>query len=555
MPDPHRPNPGCAGRAWLALSVRQQSRLNRPSRIPTPTAGDIIAGISVALVLIPQSLAYAEIAGVPPHVGLFAAALPPLIAAPFMSSPYLQTGPVALTSLLTFGALSGLEATGTAEYVKLASILALIVGITRLLLGLLKMGTVAYLMSQPVVQGFTTAAAILIVSSQLPSMFDTSPDVDGVLQRAWWTLSHPGEWEPAAIALTIATIVVVLGSRSLHKLFPGVLIVVVAATVWSSATDYTGDTIGELPGDFVSLSLDLPFSEWTNLIVPGVIIALVGFAEPASISRTFATLDRIPWSANRELISSGVANLTSGLSGAFPVGGSFSRSSLNRFAGATSNWSGAITGAVVLAALPLVSNLEPLPRAVLGAIVFTAVFRLIQPIPILRMWRESAPQAAIATGTLVATLLTSPNVERGVLIGVALSIAFHLYREMRTQHIVEVDGSTLVLRPSGVVWFASTPALEDAVRSAVLDHPEATLLRVDLSQCGRLDYSGASTLADVITDLDDQGLATEVVGIPLHAQRSMSVFLGGRHGVTAIDDLPADVRYQWVAPWQRGNDD
>ena len=520
-------------------------------RPPSPTLGDIVAGISVALVLIPQSLAYAEIAGVPPHVGLFAAALPPLIAAPFMSSPYLQTGPVALTSLLTFGALSGLEATGTAEYVKLASILALIVGITRLLLGLLKMGTVAYLMSQPVVQGFTTAAAILIVSSQLPSMFGVDPGSDGVLPRAWSTLTSPGDWEGGAIALTIVTIVVVLGSRRIHTLLPGVLVIVVAATVWSSATDYDGDVVGELPGDFVSLSLDLPFSRWTDLVIPGVVIALVGFAEPASISRTFATLDRIPWSANRELVSSGIANLTSGLSGAFPVGGSFSRSSLNRFAGATNNWSGAITGAVVLAALPLVSNLEPLPRAVLGAIVFTAVFRLIQPLPILRMWRESAPQAAIATGTLVATLLTSPNVERGVLIGVALSIAFHLYRETRIQHHHEVDGSTLVIRPSGVIWFASTPALEDALRQAVATHPDTTSLRIDLSQCGRLDYSGASTLAEVLTDLDERGMPTEVVGVPDHAQRALSVFLGGRHGVAEVDELATDVRYQWVAPWRR----
>lgn len=519
--------------------------------LPRPTTGDIVAGISVALVLIPQSLAYAEIAGVPPHIGLFAAALPPLVAAPFMSSPYLQTGPVALTSLLTFGALSGLEEVGSGDYVKAAALLAFIVGVTRMLLGLFRMGTVAYLMSQPVLQGFTTAAAILIVSSQLPSMFDVAPDTDGVLERAWWTVSHPAEWSGVAVVLTITTIVVVLGSRRIHRLFPGVLLMVLGATVWSGATDYDGTTVGELPGDFISLSLDLPFGKLADLILPGVVIALVGFAEPASISRTFAAADRIPWSANRELVSSGIANITSAISGAFPVGGSFSRSSLNRFAGAKSNWSGATTGLVVIAALPLASGLEPLPRAVLGAIVFTAVFRLIQPGPIVRMWTQSAPQAAIATGTFVATLAFSPNVERGVLLGVALAIGFHLYREMRVDHVYELDGDTIIIRPSGVVWFASTPALEDAFRDAVREHPEATSMVIDFGNCGRLDYSGASTLSELIADLTGDGLDITIVHIPSHAQRALAVFLGGVHGVPQLDELPSATRYQWVAPWRR----
>lgn len=527
---------------------------SRRSRVPSPTAGDVVAGISVALVLIPQSLAYAEIAGLPPYVGLFAAALPPLVAAPFMSSPYLQTGPVALTSLLTFGALSGLAVTGSDNYIELAALLALIVGASRLLIGLLRMGTIAYLMSQPVLQGFTTAAAILIVSSQLPAMFGVVPGTEGVLERAWWTISHPNDWSSTAIMLSVITTLVVLGSRRVHRLFPGVLLIVVATTIWSEVTDYSGATIGELPGGFLSLSLDLPYDRWSDLIVPGVVIALVGFAEPASISRTFAAADRIPWSANREFISSGMANLTSAVSGAFPVGGSFSRSSLNRFAGATSNWSGAVTGAVVIAALPMASRLGPLPRAVLGAIVVTAVFQLIQPMPIIRMWRQSAPQAGIATGTFAATLLFSPNVERGVLVGVGLAIGFHLYREMRVEHAYELDGDTIVMRTSGVVWFASTPALEDAFRDAVADHPEADRLIIDFSACGRIDYSAASTLSEMIGDLTRDGVDVEIRSIPDHAQRALAVFLGGSHGVPAIDDLDTQIRYQWVAPWRRSAD-
>ena len=190
------------------------------SRIPTQTTGDLVAGISVALVLLPQSLAYAEIAGVPPHVGLFAAALPPLLAAPFVSSPYLQTGPVTLTALLTFSALSGLESTGTVSYIELAALLALIVGATRVILGLLRLGNVSYLMSQPALTGLTASAAILIVASQVPSMFDVNPDTTGILARALWVLSRPDHWDVTAIVLSVTTVGVVLGARRVHRALP-----------------------------------------------------------------------------------------------------------------------------------------------------------------------------------------------------------------------------------------------------------------------------------------------------------------------------------------------
>ena len=520
-------------------------------RLPTPSVGDVVAGISVALVLIPQSLAYAEIAGVPPHVGLLAAGLPPLLAAPFTSSPYLQTGPVALTSLLTFGALSGLAATGSAEYVALAALLAVIVGVTRVLLGLLRMGTIAYLMSQPVVMGFTTSAAILIVASQIPSLFGVDPETDGTLPRAWWTIVHPDRWQGAALALSIVGIVFVVGSRSIHRLFPGVLVVVVGATVWSGLSDYGGATLGDLPGGFVTLSLDLPYGEWTRLIVPGIVIAIVGFAEPAAICRTFASQDRIPWNADKEFVGNGIANLASAVSGGFPVGGSFARSSLSRIAGATSIWTGAISGAIVLAALPLAPHLEPLPRAVLGAIVVTAVAGLIQPVAMLRIWPKSAPQGAIAAGTFVATLATSPNVERGIIIGIVLSIGFHLYREMAVDYRYERRDDRVIVRPSGVVWFASTPALEDAFRNALAEHHTVRGITIDLASCGRLDYTGASALATEVSELAQAGYDIEFVNIPDHALRALAGALGGTHDLPTLDDLPAETRFQWVPPWRR----
>ena len=506
--------------------------------------GDVLAGISVAIVLIPQSLAYSQIAGLPPHIGLFASALPPLLAALFASSPYLQTGPVALTSLLTIGALSSIENEGTAEYIKLAALLAVVVGLARLLLGLLRMGYVAYFMSEPVVLGFTSAAAILIVSSQIPTMFDTSPPDGGTLEEAGWTLIHPDKWRISALVITLVTIAIVIGGRRISALFPGVLVAVVGAIVYNRVFDYEGSLVPDLPGGWITLSLDLPWGQIDSLIIPGIIIALVGFAEPASISRTFATQDRIRWSANRELVSQGVANLASGISGGFPVGGSFSRSSLNRLAGAKTRASGAVTGLVVLAALPIAPVLEDLPTAVLGAIVFAAVIKLIQIIPLVTMFKKSRAQALVSGGTFIATLALAPNVERAVVLGVIFAVVAHLYREMRFASDVERHGGNLVFKPRGVLWFAATPALEHHLSSAIDSEDGVRHVIIDLKEVGRLDYSGAVVIKNVIDDLEIRGISVFVANIPDHSVRSISVHLGGRSGVPQLDAIPHQIRHQ-----------
>ncbi|MEE2630756.1 MAG: SulP family inorganic anion transporter, partial [Actinomycetota bacterium] len=275
-----------------------------------PVPADLLAGLSVAMVLIPQSMAYAELAGLPSHIGLFASALPPILAALFASSPYLQTGPVALTSLLTFGALASLADPGSADYLALAALLALMVGVTRLLLGLFRLGAVTYLMRDPVVAGFTSAAAILILASQLPKALGTATPTGGVLWRAGWSLGHPGGWETASLAIAATTVLLVLaGRRVVHRMFPGALIAVGGGVIVSRLTDYAGPVVGDVPTGLPSLSLDLPWGSTGSLLVGGILIALVGFAEPASIARVFADEDGQRWSANREFVSQGVANV------------------------------------------------------------------------------------------------------------------------------------------------------------------------------------------------------------------------------------------------------
>ncbi len=485
----------------------------------------MVAGVSVALVAIPQSLAYAELAGLPAQHGLFASALPSIAAAAFVSSRHLQTGPVALTSLLTFGALSSMAATGTAEFARLAALLALLVGLCRLALGLIRLGRVAYLLSEPVLVGFTTGAAILILSSQLPRVVDVVPGDDGVLAEAVRALTARDSWGTGAIAFSIGAAVAILAGRRLHRLFPGVLVAVVVATVVSGLVGYGGSTTGELDGGFVGLGLDLPWSSTRELILPAFVIALVGFAEPASIARTFAARDREPWDANREMIGQGVANVVAGLTRAFPVGGSFSRSSLNRMAGATSPWAGAITGLCVLAALPATPLLAELPRAVLATIVILAVVGLLRFDQLVDLVRRNRAQGAVATGTLVATLATAPRIERGVLIGIGLALVVHLFRELKVTADSEWSDGRLVVRPKGVLWFATIASVDELIRRQLVNQPDTDLVVFDLDGVGRLDYSAAAALGRLVEELRESDVEVRLINVPPGAVRAAQIHL------------------------------
>lgn len=486
------------------------------------TRGDVIAGVSVALVLIPQSLAYAELAGLPAFYGLYAAALPPIAAAFLASSRYLQTGPVAMTSLLTFGALASVADPFSNEWIMLAALLALVVGVARLALGLVRGGVIAYFMSQPVLVGFTAAASILIVSSQIPTAVGVTAVGDTILARAWWTITNISDWEAIAVLLTLATVVLVAGGRYVHRLFPGVLVAVALGIFYSEIAGYDGLVVGDFALSFPDSPLELPWGDVWSLVVPGAVIALVGFAEPSSIARIFAAQDRERWSPNRELLSQGVANLASGLSGGFPVGGSFSRSSINRVVGGQTRWSGAVTGLAVIAFLPFSDVMQGLPRAILAAIVIAAVARLIRIPLLLRIWRYSRPQALVAWTTFAATLILSPRIDLAVVLGIGLGITVHLWRELRVEVESAYEEETLVLRPRGVMFFASAPDVDAALGDLLADHPEAERVVLDLNALGRIDYTGALALKTLVEDAAKAGVHMEITGVPPQAQRVLA---------------------------------
>lgn len=477
------------------------------------------------MVLVPQAMAYARLAGLDPVHGLYAAVAAPLAGALVGSSPYLQTGPVAVTSLLTFGALSQVADPYTAGFALLAGLLAILVGLVRVAIGLAGAGPVAYLMSQPVVVSFTTAAAALIVASQLPGLLGVEAVGGNPLAAAAGALADPSRWSPVDVALGAAAIVLMRVGRRVSPLFPAPLLAVVAATVWSAAAGYDGAVVGEVEVRLL-VPDGVPWGDLPMLLVPALVIAVVGFAEPSAIARKYAAEDRTPWDPDREFVGQGLANAAAGLVGGYPVGGSFSRTALNRAGGARTRWSGAVTGLTVLVLLPFVGLLAPLPVAVLSGMVIAAVVALVDVREPARYWRWSRPQFVVAAVTLAGTLALAPRVERGVLLGVGTALAVHLWRELKVVVPCELEGRTLHVWPTGVLYFGSAPGVERAVTGLIAEHDEVGLVVLHLGRLGRVDLTGALMLRDVLEEARSSGVEVRLEGAKAHVGRILSRVLG-----------------------------
>lgn len=522
-----------------------QRMTRRLGDLPHPTVGDGIAGFSVALVLVPQSLAYAVLAGMPPASGLAVAGVASIAAAPFISSPLLQTGPSAIMSLLTFGSLAAIAETGSAEYVGLAALLTLLVGAIKVTVGLSEFGEVAYLLSEPVLAGFTSAAGIVIAASQLPKVLGITVAVDNVALQTITALGRVDEWQLGALAFGLATVAIMQVATRIHPLIPGVLIAVVAGVALVQLDDFDLELVGQIPAALPMVSLDLPWSQVGPLLAPALVIALVGFSPVAAIARAFEDTHEQQWDADGEFVGQGVANLASGLIAGFPVGGSFSRSAVNRRAGADTAWSGAFTGLVTLAALPFAGLLEDLPQAVLGGIIVGAVLSLMDPRPVWELRHYSPQQFVIASVTFVLTLALAPQIQWAVLVGIALAIGGHLRRE---RHLSVDHWSTdgeLHLRPVGVLYFASVQRLEAQVGDLIEQHRDVERLVVHFDAVGRTDLTGAYVLRDLFEEAQQRGLTVEVADLTAPSRRVVGRVLEGadelgmdyqRDGVVEEDD-------------------
>jgi SulP family sulfate permease len=503
-------------------------------RWPRPTVAtlkrDAWAGISVGLVLIPQAVAYATLAGMPPQTGLYAALLPSVIGILWGSSALLAVGPVALTSLLVFGSLSPLASPGSAEWVALAVWLSLYAGLIQFLLGAFRLGRIANLVSQPVVSGFINAAAIIIIISQLPALLGAPDLASGNFSAALERLLAAPATSLMTTAFGFGALALLLGFKRFLPKFPGILLVAILGIAGSWAFDYAahgGAIVGSLPAGVSPLSLPpaISFDRHRELWPAALILALISFTEAMSSCRVLARKQREQWDENQEFIGQGLAKVASGFSGAFPVSGSFSRSALNLYAGATSAWSTLFSALCVLFSLLFLTDfLYYLPRSVLAAMIMVPVFGLIDFSIFRRLISLSRDDGIVAVVTFAVTLFSMPRLHWGVFAGIGLTMVSFLYRRMHPR-IVEVgqhhDGTLrdrsrfdlpplapdlLAVRIDSALNFLTGAALERFITERCRAHPHIRRILLCAGGINDIDATGIDILESLRTTLQSEGI-------------------------------------------------
>lgn len=411
--------------------TRHIPTLRRLSAYDRPTLrADLVAGATVAVMLVPQAMAYAMLAGLPPVVGLYASVLPLLAYGLLGTSGQLAVGPVAMVSLLVASGVGALAAPGSAEYLALALSLALMVGLMQLAMGLFRLGFLVKLLSHPVVSGFTSAAALIIAASQLKHLLGVSLARDHRVHLVLWeALGKLGEVQVATLLFGIAAIAVLVLVRRSERSIPGALVVVVGATVVAAAigADALGvRTVGQVPAGLPPLTL--PSLSWPTMLVllpAAATIALVGFMESISVAKYFAARSGDELEPNRELVALGVANLAASFTGGYAVTGGFSRTAVNADAGARTGMASVVTGLLVLLTLAMLTGLfHWLPVPVLAAIIVVAVAGLVDLRTARELWAENRVDFWLLLLTFIATLTL--GIEAGIGVGVAASLVVRL---------------------------------------------------------------------------------------------------------------------------------
>ena len=398
------------------------------SRLRSTFKFDLIAGITVSLVAIPQSLAYAQLAGVPAYFGLYAALIPTIIGAIFGSSRQLSTGPVAMTSLLTAASIAPLAAHGTEWFYSCVILLALLSGLFQILFGVLRVGVLLNFLSHPVLMGFINAAALIIGLSQLPTMLGIpAQQSNHFLLDIWQVITHIDTMHELSLGFGATAIVMLLGLKRYAPKLPGVLITVVLLTWVSYAIGFSemgGRVVGAIPQGLPSISV--PPLDWKasiSLLPAAFVIALISFMEAMSSAKVIAIKTRQPWDENKELIGQGLAKVAAAFCHSMPVSGSFSRSALNLASDARTGLSSVISAIFVLITLLFLTPLLfHLPKPVLAAIIMMAVISLINFPIILKAWRANKDDGIASVTTFVATLAFAPNIQDGILVGIILSL-------------------------------------------------------------------------------------------------------------------------------------
>jgi SulP family sulfate permease len=525
---------------------------------------DLIVAVIVTVMLIPQSLAYALLAGLPVEVGLFASMAPLVVYAIFGTSRTLAVGPVAVASLMTAAAIAPLAAQGSPEYLGAAVALAFVSGLMLVAMGLLRLGFLANFLSHPVVSGFITASGLQIAAGQMAPVLGIHAEGETFVEVVEPLVRNIGQTNLATAVIGLGSLAFLfwargglkplllragLGDRTagtVAKIGPAVALVVSTLAVWGLGLDQNGvKVVGKVPTGLPRLSLP-PFDMtlWTKLLVPALLIAIIGYVESISVALTLAAKRRQRVDPDQELVALGAANVGAAVSGGFPVTGGLARSVVNFEAGAETPAAGAFTAVgIALVTLFLTPLLFFLPKATLAATIVVAVLSLVDFGAMKQTWDYSRADFAAMAATILVTLVE--GVEAGLLVGVGLSILLHLWATSRPhiavvgqipgttsfrnleRHAVVTDSEILSLRVDESLYFPNARFIEDRINEAVAASPTIRHVILECPAVNTIDTSALESLEAINHRLKDGGITfhlSEVKG-PVMDRLKRSHFL------------------------------
>ena len=538
--------------------------------------GDLAAGLTVGAMLVPQAMAYAQLAGLPPEIGLYASTLPLVVYALFGTSRQLAVGPVAIVSLLTATALAPLVDEGTAGYLGAAAMLALLVGVFHIVLGVGRLGFLVNLLSHSVLVGFTAAAAIIIGFSQAKHLFGISVGrQDHFYETVREVVANLGDADTVTMVIGFTSLLTLFALKRWFPRVPAALVVVVGSILAVDRLDLEADgvsVVGDIPNTLPSFGLpDFDGSLISNLLASAAVITLVGFMESIAVAKVYARRHRYDVDANRELIGLGAANVATGFFGGYPVTGGFSRTAVNDTAGARTPVASVITAGVVLLTIAVLTPLfTSLPNAALGAIIVAAVVGLVD---VAEMRHIVAVKRSDAIGLAVAffaTLLL--GIEVGILVAVVASMLV-VFARMSVPHsavLGHVPGTTSyrnvdrfpevdtvegvrILRVDAAISFANATHVKRLLLTHADEAPNALVL--DASGVNDLDATGADMLHEVVHEMGERGVDLHLTGVKgpvrdvLH-RAGIWAALGDRIHASTNDAMVA-IRAKRTGPFDR----
>ena len=539
---------------------------------------DLVAAVIVTIMLIPQSLAYALLAGLPAEMGLYASILPLVAYAIFGTSRVLAVGPVAVVSLMTAAAVGNMALQGTAEYAAAAITLAFLSGLILVVMGLFRLGFLANFLSHPVIAGFITASGILIATSQLKHIFGVEAEGHNLIELVSSLVSHLGQTNIITLIIGVATVAFLFWVRKglkplllsaglkprmadiVAKAGPVAAVAVTTIAVWLFNLGERGvKIVGEVPTGLPPLTMpSWDLDMWGTLFVSALLISVIGFVESVSVAQTLAAKRRQRIVPDQELVGLGASNIAAAISGGYPVTGGFARSVVNFDAGAETPAAGAFTAVgIALAALLLTPLLFFLPKATLAATIIVAVLSLVDFSILKKTWGYSRVDFTAVAATILLTL--GFGVEVGVSAGVMLSIGLFLYKTSRphvaevglvpgTQHFRNINRHEVETRPSLVtlridenLYFANARFLEDYVTDRVICDEPITDVVLMCSAVNEIDMSALESLEAVMHRLSDMGIRlhlSEVKG-PVMDRLKRSHFLDELTGEVFLSQFDA----------------